>query len=1105
MNRLILFCCTLFLWGTIGKMSAQSHEKKLFVLLGQSNMAGRAFIEDKDTLPLPMVKLLNDQGVFELAKNPLNRYSSIRKELSMQKLGLGYTFSKKMSESFYKDTIYLIVNARGGMAIEEFFKENPNHYYEKTCERIRQALHSDPDLKLTAILWHQGESNVKNYQSYLSSLRKVVRSLREDLNAPEALFVVGGIGEWVANNKGISEVIAQIPEHIPHTAVVSAQGLTHIGDQLHFDSNSQHILGNRYAEAVIKSLGGCQDNANYPFRNPDLPIEERVEDLLKRLTLKEKVGQMRNYSPAIERLGILDYNWWNEALHGVARSGRATVFPQAIAMAATFDEKAVHETFVMVSDEARAKYNEYRKNREEVHPMGLTFWTPNVNIFRDPRWGRGMETYGEDPYLTERMGLAVVKGLQGDDPKYFKTHACAKHYAVHSGPEWNRHEFDVTVSPRDLWQTYLPAFEALVKEGNVQEVMCAYNRYEGKPCCGSDKLLIDILRNSWGYKHIILSDCGAINDFWERDKQIPRHETHENAESASAAAVLSGTDLECGGNSYLSLVKAVEDGKILEEDINVSLRRVLKGRFELGMFDPEERVPFTRIPYSVVESPEHVAKALEMARKSMVLLKNEKQTLPLSKKLKKIAVVGPNAADSAMLWANYNGYPTHTVTILEGIQKKVPDAEIIYDMGCDYVKDTVVRDLYDHITNLTEKGFAAEFFNNVNLQGQPVYKGTAEVLDYVSRRMVRFAPNVAQYDFSARFIGELEAPETGEVEIRISGNNTFRLFVGNEKVIDTWKRGRGEQVYRFNVKEGERYPVKIEYLQRKRGTNFCMQIGMRHLVDYAKVTEKVKEADVIIYVGGLSPRLEGEEMAVLLDGFKKGDRTNIEVPKVQREMMKALKSTGKPLVYVLCTGGALALNWEDSHVDAILNAWYGGQEAGTAVADILFGDYNPSGRLPVTFYKSTDQLPNFENYEMQGRTYRYMQEAPLYPFGYGLSYTHFNYKHAKLSNHKIKQGESVILTFDVINVGKKDGDEVIQIYIKNPKDPEGPIKSLKGFTRVHVKAGKSQNVRIKLSPEVFYSFNDKTQTMEIRLGKYYILYGGSSDDKKLKSIDLEIE
>lgn len=856
--------------------------------------------------------------------------------------------------------------------------------------------------------------------------------------------------------------------------------------------------------SLLLATSCSEKRQDYPFRNPDLPVEERIEDLLNRLTPEEKVGQMMHQTPAIERLGIPAYDWWNEALHGVARAGQATVFPQAIAMAATFDDDALHETFTMVSDEARAKYHRYQQDKEYDRYKGLTFWTPNINIFRDPRWGRGMETYGEDPYLTERMGLAVVKGLQGDDPNYFKTHACAKHYAVHSGPEWNRHEFDVSVSPRDLHETYLPAFETLVKEGNVQEIMCAYNRFEGKPCCSSDKLLIDILRNSWGYDRIILSDCGAIDDFWQKDERTPRHETHPDAESASADAVLNGTDLECGG-SYRALNKALKDGKISEEALNVSLRRLLKGRFELGMFDPDDRVPYSKIPCSVVESPKHIAQAQDMARKSMVLLKNKNNTLPLSKNLKKIAVVGPNAADSTMLWSNYNGFPSHTVTILDGIRKKVPGTEVVYELGCNHTNDFVIVDLGNHITSAAGQGFACEYFNNMDFEGEPVYKGIAKELRYTTGGNTQFAPNVNLTQFTARFHGTFEAPETGEVEFKISGNDAFRLFIGEEKVGEVWENEYGaERTYTLNAEAGKKYPVKVEYMQRLGSAELNLLIGKRTAVDYKGTADKVKEADVIIFAGGISPRLEGEEMPVYVEGFKKGDRTNIELPKVQKEMIKALKATGKPVVYVVCTGSALALNWEEANIDAILNAWYGGQEGGTAVADILFGDYNPSGRLPITFYKSVDQLPDFQDYNMQGRTYRYMTQEPLYPFGYGLSYTTFDFRNAKLSQNKIAKDQSVTLSLDIANTGQTDGDEVAQVYIKNPNDPKGPLKALKAFKRVNVKAGSTQQVSIELEPKAFQSFNDQTQTMEVCPGKYKVLYGSSSADKDLKSIDLEI-
>ncbi|MDR0560460.1 MAG: glycoside hydrolase family 3 C-terminal domain-containing protein [Prevotellaceae bacterium] len=843
----------------------------------------------------------------------------------------------------------------------------------------------------------------------------------------------------------------------------------------------------------------CSDK--FAFRNPNLPVEKRVEDLLKRLTLEEKVGQMMNSTPAIERLGIPPYDWWNEALHGVARAELATVFPQAIAMAATFDDEALLKTFTMVSDEARAKYHRYSANKDYSRYKGLTFWTPNINIFRDPRWGRGMETYGEDPYLTGRMGVAVVKGLQGDDPKYFKSHACAKHYAVHSGPEWNRHEFDAKVSPRDLWTTYLPAFEDLVVEGNVQEVMCAYNRFEGKPCCGSDKLLTDILRNKWGYKAIILTDCGAIDDFWAKG----RHETHSDAASASADAVRNGTDLECGG-SYKSLLKAVQDGLVKESELDVSLRRLLRGRFELGMFDPDSRVKYSQIPYSVVSSREHVAQALEMARKSIVLLQNKNNILPLSKDIKKIAVVGPNSADSTMLWANYNGFPSKTVTILQGIKNKLPNTEVVYEQGCNHTDDFVYVNLNSCVYASNQQGYDIEFFKNKELEGEPVYKGHTPNIDYESGGGTQFAENVPAKHFSARINCEFIAPSSGEMVLTGQFDDGHRIYLDDVIVSDYWKETSTVTAnHVFKAERGRKYRIKVEYFQGEGDANLHFSVGKREEIQGSSVVAKVRDADVIIFAGGISPRLEGEEMSVKIDGFKNGDRTDVEIPAIQRKLVQALKNTGKPVIYVLCTGSAIALNWENENLDAVINAWYGGQEAGTAVADVLFGDYNPAGRLPVTFYKSADQLPDFLDYGMKGRTYRYMTEEPLYPFGYGLSYTTFEYKNAQLLKSKISKNEPATLVFDIVNTGTLDGDEVAQVYISNPNDPEAPIKALKAFKRVNVKAGTGKQVSIDLPSKSFYSFNDKTQSMEIRPGKYGILYGGSSSDKDLQSIELTIE
>lgn len=716
----------------------------------------------------------------------------------------------------------------------------------------------------------------------------------------------------------------------------------------------------------------AQNNApeQYPYQDIKLSAEQRTDDLLQRLTLEEKVSLMQNASPAIPRLGIKPYEWWSEALHGIARAGRATVFPQSIGMAASFDDVLLYEVFNAVSDEARAKNRNFNEKGQYDRYKGLTVWTPNINIFRDPRWGRGQETYGEDPYLTGRMGIAVVRGLQGpEDAKYNKLHACAKHYAVHSGPEWNRHNFNAeNIDPRDLWETYLPAFKDLVQKAGVKEVMCAYNRFEGDPCCGSKRLLTQILRNEWGYKGIVVSDCGAIGDFF----QPHHHNTHPDAAHASVDAVLSGTDLECGDN-YKSITEAAKQGLISEEKINTSVRRLLKARFELGEMNPTHP-SWAEIPYSVVDCPKHKELALKIAHESLVLLQNKDNLLPLNRQMK-VAVIGPNANDSVMQWGNYNGFPSHTVTLLEGIRAKLPQTQIIYEPIC----------------------------------------GLTDAI--------------------------------------------------HSKDITAQKSVLNEQVF----------------------------------------MDKVKDADVIIFAGGISPQLEGEEMDVSVTGFKGGDRTDIELPAIQREVLSLLKNNGKKVVFINFSGSAMAIVPESENCNAILQAWYPGQAGGSAIADVLFGDYNPSGRLPITFYKGLEQLPDYENYSMKGRTYRYMTEEPLFPFGYGLSYTRFSYGKAKLNQSKLQKGEKVILTIPVKNVGQQDGAEVVQVYISRPDDKEGPQKTLRAFQRVNIAKGEKQNVNIELPYDSFEWFDSTTNTMHPIDGTYKIYYGSSSKAEDLRSINIQIQ
>jgi len=838
-----------------------------------------------------------------------------------------------------------------------------------------------------------------------------------------------------------------------------------------------------------------------PYKNPNLSPDDRSRDIVSRLTIEEKVSQMMNNSPGIPRLGIPPIEWWNEALHGVARAGKATVFPQTIGLAASFDKDAVKQTFSIISDEARAKHHDFKNKNQYRRYQGLTFWTPNINIFRDPRWGRGMETYGEDPFLTTQMGVAVVNGLQGEgDSKYDKTHACAKHYAVHSGPEWNRHSYDAkNISQRDLWETYLPAFESLVKDAGVKEVMCAYNRFEGEPCCSNKELLIRILRDKWGFNDIIVSDCGAISDF----VGAQRHNTHPSLVEASADAVLSGTDICCGGE-YSALNESVKKGLIKESELDISLHRIFKARFELGMLDPDSLVEWSKIPYSVVESKKHVDKALEMARKSMVLLKNN-GVLPL-KKSAKIALLGPNAHDSVMQWANYNGIPTQTVTILEAFQKILPQSSLYYDKACDIVDDKVYKSVSQYCNYNGQTGFNAKYWNNSNMEGAPVNELLVmSPIHLDNGGNTVFAQGVELQNFSARYQSQFTSPVDGEILIRSSADDGYRVIVDGKTLIDKWNSGGSQKSeYVLYTERNRKYDIVIEYYQTDRRANMHFEMDIVQFVDYTAIAEKVKDYDVIVFAGGITPRVEGEQMRVELPGFKGGDRTTIELPEVQSKMLKALKATGKPVVFVLCSGSSMALPWESKNLDAIMAAWYPGQEGGTAIADVLFGDYNPAGRLPLTFYSSTNELPDFEDYNMQGRTYRYYKGKPIYPFGHGLSYSSFKYSNAKTDKKELAKGEKLNLSVEVTNTGKLNGDEVVQVYIRNKKDKNGPIKSLKQFSREHIKSGESKIVNLELNYDSFNSFDEALSEMRVKPGEYEILYGGSSDDKKLKKLKFRI-
>lgn len=837
-----------------------------------------------------------------------------------------------------------------------------------------------------------------------------------------------------------------------------------------------------------------------PYQDTSLTAEQRAEDLLPRLTLEEKVALMQNASPAIPRLGIKEYDWWNEALHGVGRAGLATVFPQSIGMGASFNDSLLYEVFDAVSDEARVKSRIFSENGVLKRYQGLTFWTPNVNIFRDPRWGRGQETYGEDPYLTGQLGMAVVRGLQGqENGKYDKLHACAKHFAVHSGPEWNRHSFDAeNIAPWDLWETYLPAFKDLVQKADVKEVMCAYNRFEGEPCCGSNRLLMQILRDEWRYKGIVVSDCGAISDFYRPGT----HGTHPDKEHASAGAVLSGTDLECGGE-YGSLADAVKAGLIDEKQIDVSLKRLLTARFELGEMD--EQPAWAEIPASTLNSKEHQDLALHMARESLVLLQNKNDILPLNTGLK-VAVMGPNANDSVMQWGNYNGIPGHTVTLLEAVRSKLPEGQVMYEPGCDRTSREALQSLFSECSINGKPGFSAEYWNNRICEGEVVATDQISTpFHFTTTGATTFAPGVEITNFSARYESVFRPSQSGDVAFRFQLDGEVTLMVDGEQVAQKVYVKNPTNLYTLQAKAGKEYHIEILFKQRNERATLDFDLGKQVEINLNLAVEKVKDADVVLFAGGISPSLEGEEMPVEVPGFKGGDRTDIELPAVQRDLLKALKKAGKKVVFINYSGSAIGLVPESNTCEAILQAWYPGQAGGTAIVDVLFGDYNPAGRLPVTFYKDAGQLPDFEDYSMKGRTYRYMQQQPLFPFGHGLSYTTFTYGEANLSKNTIGDGGTVTLTIPVSNAGQRDGDEVVQVYLRCMADKEGPHYTLRAFKRVHIPAGETKQVTIPLTYESFEWFDTATNTVHPLKGTYELLYGGSSDKNKLKTIVMNVQ
>jgi beta-glucosidase len=826
------------------------------------------------------------------------------------------------------------------------------------------------------------------------------------------------------------------------------------------------------------------------YTNPQLPVEQRVDDLIARMTLEEKASQLVNQARAIPRLGVPAYNWWNEALHGVARNGYATVFPQAIGLGATFDPKLIHQMADAISTEARVKYNQEGYDKDHGIFEGLTFWSPNINIFRDPRWGRGQETYGEDPWLTAQMGKAFVSGLQGNDPKYLKTVATPKHYAVHSGPEPTRHEVDTQATRHDMADTYLPQFRAAVIEANAQSVMCAYNRVNGQPACASDFLLTDTLRKAWNFQGVVVSDCDAI---WDIERG---HHFTKTVAGAAAVSLKHGVDNDCAdfaietkdSSDYQRYIDAVKEGLVPEAVVDASLRRLFTARMKLGMFDPKEMVAYAQVPDAELDSPAHRALALKAALESMVLLKNNGM-LPLKPKVKRILVTGPLADQVTPLLGNYNGTPSHAVTPLEGIKKQFPDAEVVFEAGTNFLRSVEAIPTSVLATDEGKPGLKTEFFAKDDFSGSPVMTRTDPGVDYT--RDVGLMKDVPLPDispFAVRWSGTLTPVESGDYTIGLDAPGG-QLYIDGKEVVDiSVMRKKMKKTAVVHLEAGHPYAIRV---QRGFAHNLAIRlVWSKQTADAEKrAIAAARKADVVIAVVGITSQLEGEEMVVEVPGFNGGDRTSIDLPKDEEDLLKAMKATKKPLAVVLMNGSPLAVNWAAKHADAIVDSWYGGEEAGTALASILAGDYNPAGRLPVTFYTGVSQLPPFEDYSMANRTYRYFKGKPLYSFGYGLSYTSFKYSGLKLSAPAVKAGETLGVDVDVTNSGKRDGDEVAQLYLAFPKTPGMPIRALRGLERVSLKAGETKHLHFELSPRDLSSVTEAGD-IKVQGGDYALSVGG---------------
>ena len=816
------------------------------------------------------------------------------------------------------------------------------------------------------------------------------------------------------------------------------------------------------------------------YLNPDLPVDQRVDDLVSWMTMEEKASQVVHQAAAIPRLKVPAYNWWTEALHGVA-SGTATVFPEPIGLAATFDAPLIHEMATVISTEARAKHEEDIRHGNFTG-VGLDFWAPNINIFRDPRWGRGQETYGEDPFLTAHMGMAFVTGMQGDDLRYYRVISTPKHYAVHSGPEPTRHKIDIVVSRHDEEDTYLPAFRATVTEAKAGSVMCAYNSINGEPACANHFLLEDQLRGAWNFQGYVVSDCGAVQDIQEG------HHFVATLPEAAAAAIKHSMDLECSGSDYSHYVAAVKNGLLKESELDVAVKRLMRARMRLGMFDPPEMVKYAQTPFSENDSEPHRQLSLKIARETMVLLRND-GILPLSASARKIAVVGPLADSPSVLLGNYNGIPSRSTTVLDGIRQQFAGAAVTFAPGTAFLRGG--KSIPSAVLSTPEgkPGLKGEYFQGTELRGAPVVTRTDADVNF-DFNDASPAPGLGREDFSVRWTGFLTPDESGTYEVGVTGDDGYRLWLDGKLIVEDWStHAASTKTIPVVLEKGRKYALKLDYFQGGGGAVAKLIWTAPGAAPLPAALATTKDADVVIAVVGINSDLEGEESSVDIPGFKGGDRTSIDLPKEEEDLLKAVKAQGKPLIVVLMNGSALAVNWANQNANAILEAWYPGEEGGKAVAETLAGVNNPAGRLPVTFYKGTDQLPAFEDYAMKNRTYRYFAGQPLYPFGFGLSYSQFAYSNLRVSAASLPAGDTLAVDVDVRNTGKVDGDEVAELYLMFPALPGAPLRALRGFTRVHLGAGASGHVHFTLEPRDLSMVNEAGLRL-IAPGDYRIAVGG---------------